>query len=920
VRGAVGAHGPGYPFAETRYWTRFSALPAATMTVSPHWGRELKSPAVRGRVFECERSTQFPAYLDDHRLYGTVVVPATSHLATVLSAVAGGGEPLAVEDLYFPRPLVLTDDQAHMLQILVGDEDSRGGRSLSVQSPLEQGGDRWVEHVTGRIVADAPPTDGIGDRDAFQESADGHVTGDEFYAYFRGLGYTLGRSFRWIADVWTRGDEALVRLVQPPLPDDVTDYEVYPGLIDSCFQSTQAFLVRQGTVAEADALGIPLASARMSFHSRPLPGQELWCHVRAVNSERLADGRLKVETADLRLVTSAGAVVMAADSFRVREAPRSLLERGRQLRVPHTYETAWVKSPVLPRPESIRTVVVYGAGARFASELSDALREAAVRARVAEHGEPLLDEPADLVVDARFLATGGLGGDGSADAVLDAAVALAETVRSCPVGVTYAVLGEDDPAVAPVTEALAGLLAAAEAEDGERRAPRITLTEGWSSAALADLLAALADRRVVGPRFALGRELSVARLVPARPAEPPRRDGGGALITGGLGALGLSVARMLGDEGVRALTLVGRSAPDAGAQRVIDDLRADGVNVSVVSGDVEDPAACAEAVRVAAEQRPLTSVFHLAGAIADGSLASLERVDFAAAFGAKARGAERLLAAVESAQLAEFVLFSSVSSVLGSAGQTNYAAANGYLNGLARMSRAHGLPVTSIAWGPWTPEVKRGMAGSAAAVEAAERQGVRPLSDDDAAAVLGMVGGAELLVGVALDVTRYHDRAAGSPRAALVSGLLPRSETGAADSPDRERGWLRSRLADCDPVDLAVELRSAIRAQVADVAGRTGEVDDEAGFAELGLDSIMVIDLRSRLAHALDAELPATVAIDHPTVSALAAYVATAVFAADTSADDGTDPYTSDGNPDDPGSLSLADLLRSVRDELDLER
>lgn len=175
-------------------------------------------------------------------------------------------------------------------------------------------------------------------------------------------------------------------------------------------------------------------------------------------------------------------------------------------------------------------------------------------------------------------------------------------------------------------------------------------------------------------------------------------------------------------------------------------------------------------------------MYHLAGVNADAAFDSLTPASYEKVFHAKALGADVLTDAVAGHDPRAVVLFSSVSAALGSAGQTNYAAANGYLDGLAERLRAEGLPATSVSWGPWVPEAKGGMAAAAAVERAAGRIGIRALSDAEAAAPLALATDTALsrLVVVALDATRYAAAAAGHPRAALVAALAE-----AAPAPER---------------------------------------------------------------------------------------------------------------------------------------
>ncbi|WP_150244397.1 type I polyketide synthase [Nocardiopsis quinghaiensis] len=858
---------PLYPFDTTPYWAAVERTPARSFGNTSegvrHWGEEVRSPALTGRAFAFHRSADFPRYLTDHRLYGTVVTPAASHLATTLSALAGDGKPLGLTDLLCPRALVIDDHERYDVQLVVGEGERP---ALSVQSLVGSRGTAWQEHVSARIATDEDaPAPERPDIAAFVSEAERHIDGEGFYTYFRDLGYTLGPSFRWIDGVWIRGEEALVRYRGPELPDDPADYELYPGLIDSCFQSIAGFMV-DTRADEAPSLAIPFAADRLSFPSRARPGAELWGHVRVREAAELPNGRLRVEVADLHMFTDGGDTLMAADRFRVRHAPREVLQRG--LRGDHLHTVEWRADTAgaVPAPGTTATVL-HGTGAGAGSGLEGALAEAGIT--VTADGDGLDGE---LVVDARFTRLS----DTSAEACLAAVLDLAATLRQVPSGTAYVVLADGADDQAPVREALWGMLSALEAEDAGRRLLRVTLADGAGPAEAAAALAARLDAPT-GTRLRVAPDgVRAARLVTKDAApEDAVAGGGSALVTGGLGALGLSVARWLAGRGVDDITLMARSAPDEAARAVIDRLTADGTTVRVVAGGVTDPGDCARAVAEATTGGPLHHVFHLAGSTRDGAFHQLDEDAFRGVFAAKAEGADRLAEAVAGQPLRSLVLFSSVSSVLGAAGQANYAAANGYLNGLAVALRAHGVPATAVAWGPWEPAGGGGLAADDQARAAAERAGLRPLTDQDAWPVLAAAvpGDTAAVVAVAADFARYAERL-GSPAAHLVAELVGAGDGAASGSEDGpERGWLRARVAGTEGDDRLELLRDAVREAAGSVMGSSGSVADQEGFADLGMDSIMVIDLRGRLSHALDLDLPSTVGLDHPTVGAMARHL-----------------------------------------------
>ncbi|OKI13016.1 hypothetical protein A6A08_16370 [Nocardiopsis sp. TSRI0078] len=900
---------PLYPFDTTPHWTAVEGTPARSdgnaSEGARHWGEEMRSPALTGRAFAFHRSADFPRYLTDHRLYGTVVTPAASHLATTLSALAGGGKPLALTDLLCPRALVIADHERYDAQLMVGEGERP---ALSVQSLADGRGDTWQEHVSARITTDEDaPAPERPDIAAFTAGAERHIDGEGFYTYFRDLGYTLGPSFKWIDGIWIRGEEALVRYRRPELPDDPADYELYPGLIDSCFQSIAGFMV-DTRAEEAPSLAIPFAADRLLFPSRARPGAELWGHVRVGEAAELPNGRLRVEVADLHMFTDDGDTLMAADRFRVRHAPREVLQRG--LRGDHLHTVEWRTdgADAVPAPGTTATVLTRsGAG----SGLVQALTAAGIAATADADGGGLDGE---LVVDARFAHLS----DTSAEACLAAVLDLAATLRQAPSGTTYAVLADGADDQAPVREALWGMLTSLEAEDAGRRLLRVALADGAGPAEAAAALAARLDAPT-GTRLRVTPDgVRTARLA-TRDADPEATvaDGGSALVTGGLGALGLSTARWLAGRGVGDITLMARSAPGEAARAVIDRLTAEGTTVRVVPGSVTDPGDCARAVAAATTDGPLHYVFHLAGTTRDGAFHQLDEDAFRGVFAAKAGGADRVIEAVSGQPLRSLVLFSSVSSVLGAAGQANYAAANGYLNGLAAALRARGVPATAVAWGPWEPEGRGGLAAEDQARAAAERAGLRPLTDQDAWPVLAAAvrGDTAAVVAVAADFARYAERLGSHPAARLVDELVGTGAAGTGGPDDGpERGWLRARTDGTDGEDRLELLRDAVREAAGEVMGSSGTVADQDGFADLGMDSIMVIDLRGRLSHALDLDLPSTVGLDHPTVEAMARHLDQQLPGAAPAP--GRPAPPTDAPTGDLSGLSTEDLVAAARAEL----
>ncbi|NEC91813.1 type I polyketide synthase [Streptomyces sp. SID12501] len=433
----------------------------------------------------------------------------------------------------------------------------------------------------------------------------------------------------------------------------------------------------------------------------------------------------------------------------------------------------------------------------------------------------------------------------------------------------------------PAQAAVQGLLLSLQAEHPDRFI-LVDLADDATDAPA--LTAAVATAMSTGePQLALrDGQLFVPRLTPAPPAPsaPAPRAHGTVLVTGGTGELGGLVARHLAtDHGVRDLLLVGRRGGDApGADELAADLERAGARAVFAACDVGDRDALAAVLAAIPADRPLTGVVHTAGVVDDGVVTALtpERVD--TVLGPKADAAHHLHELTRHLDLTHFVLFSSAVGTLGGAGQANYAAANAYLDALARRRRAHGLPATSLAWGLWG--TGGGMGGRLADVDLRRmaRAGVLPL---DAGQGLDLfdrawAGDEAVLVPLRTDSDVLRGRAVAGTLPAILRTLVPAPQErpgGSGGGPDGGFGpGNAERLAALPAAERARTLLDLVRARAAVVLDYPSaqNLDPRRSFREVGFDSLTAVELRNSLAAATGLALPAALVFDYPTPATLA--------------------------------------------------
>jgi acyl transferase domain-containing protein/NADPH:quinone reductase-like Zn-dependent oxidoreductase/short-subunit dehydrogenase/aryl carrier-like protein len=338
-----------------------------------------------------------------------------------------------------------------------------------------------------------------------------------------------------------------------------------------------------------------------------------------------------------------------------------------------------------------------------------------------------------------------------------------------------------------------------------------------------------------------------------RPAPEVRADAS-YLVTGGLGGLGLLCARSLVERGARHIALVGRRAPTAEARAAIAELEREGATVRVFQGDVgaeADVRALLEQARTSLP--PLRGILHAAGSVDDGMLVEQTLARFESVMAPKVAGTYHLHQLTRDLPLDFFVLFSSGAALLGSPGQSNYAAANGFMDALAFARQADGLHALSINWGSWS-EV-----GMAAAVSEQHRRrwaegGLRMIEPSDGVRMLF-----EALYGVrsaqaailALDRARLP-KALGPFFQRIVEPEKPARGASEAVATDVAPRLVAASSAERPALVVEFLTEQLVRVLAVDRATR---FRTDQSLMELGLDSLMAMELRNRVQGAVKVRL-----------------------------------------------------------------
>ncbi len=345
-------------------------------------------------------------------------------------------------------------------------------------------------------------------------------------------------------------------------------------------------------------------------------------------------------------------------------------------------------------------------------------------------------------------------------------------------------------------------------------------------------------------------------------------EDGSYLITGGFGALGLTVAEWLAKKGAQELILVGRNQPSEEAKARIRALEAKGVSIKPVFADISQ----LEAVETIIQNNPhLRGVIHAAGILDDGMLVNLTQERFDRVLAPKIDGGWNLHYCTQKLPLDFFICFSSIVSLIGSFGQGSYAAGNAFLDALARYRHQLGLPALTINWGAW--------AGSGMAATEDDNKwqdlGIIPLPPEDALTILDrLLEEGRMTTGVIdIDWRQFLTKTQQIGKNKLFEALIE------LDKPKVEINKTQSsfieQLADETIDNRILILNDYLRDRIAKVLGFNSKesIELDTDFSDLGMDSLMAVELVNLLQSSLEINLNSNTLFDHPTVETLTDYL-----------------------------------------------
>jgi acyl transferase domain-containing protein/thioesterase domain-containing protein/acyl carrier protein len=875
---------PTYAFQRERYWIDAPQRPAMTQgTLAGHYplaGHRFDLPD-GSALHTVEIGPGVQSYLKSHLVYDRIVVPGAFHLAVLLAIGESHwpGQPIELRDVQFVKAVIFDrPEDRTILHIQLTPIDGRSsGFSATVSTQTES---VWTTHVTAVLDSVAPsdllPRAPLKPPPVDETSALlSHVDHGMRQAHIEWRPQAL-----WIRQATRLREQTRLGRFEAPQGVPADDAPLPGGLIDNAFglplwsevpnlSNDGGFLhLPGGNVAR-----VPFAVERLVWYGRRATPS--WAeHVLRNDQPPEADSAV----ADITFWEAGGMPVGHLDGFTTQRAPAERFlpdQRSRDL-----YVVKWVEPSPPPQPP-FGTWTILGTDTLG---LATALGQSSVRVEGYPDFAALkasLDQSSRVpeVIAASLWAAAGDTAQAVHDAthrglsLLQAWLANEHLASSRLVLITRRAIattpGEDvlDLCHAP----LWGLVRAAQSEHPDRSIILVDLDDHEASRRA--LSASIASGE---PQLALRdgslRVPRIARVTASSGATAPALSSEGTvLITGATGGLGALLARhLVKKHGFRHLLLISRQGPSApGAETLERELTAEGARVTLAACDAADRDALEHLLASIPKGHPLTAVIHTAGVLDDGVLLSLTPERVSRVLRPKVDAALNLHELTKERSLSAFVLFSSLSGVLGAGGQSNYAAANTFLDALSHHRRAQGLPAISLAWGYWAE--KSGMTAHMSDADRARvaRAGIRALSPEDGLALfdIALLRTDASLVPVCLDIAWLSAQAGALP--SMLRGLV---RVAARRTPSEQAGALPSLRRLPEALRHAA-LLAIVREEAAHELGLSSpqDIPPEKPLLELGMDSLMAVEIRRRLSSRFGSRVPTTLLFESPTADKAAA-------------------------------------------------
>jgi len=923
---------PTYPFQRQRYWFETGKthpqkqyLPKIK-NLHPLLGQKLRLAGSEEQRFESQLSISEPGYLTDHRVFNKPVLPATAYLEMALAAGSAifKSDNLILEDVNIYQALIFPETQDKTVQIVLKPLETNIYKFeiFSLNTEQNQENQSFTLHASGKVLK-GKETDDIGfvNLSVLQQEYTEKVPIEILYRELEDQGMIYGQSFQAVKNLWKTQDKILGLIqLSPELSQEAEKYKIHPALLDSCLHSVYGLKLDIDRVNSID-IYLPIKIERLKLYCGS--SSQLWSQVEISYKDT---NNKDISSSNALLFDNNGVVVAEIEGLIAKRVSRQSLFNVLQRQLLGEIQSKFYQIEWEPQSHHFQTNshklshwLIFADSTGLGTALATKLQQQGHECSLVYRGDTYQNEqtgqktqtyqlnpahpqdfeqvyqdilktsqlplqkvihlwsldapvPQDLTISG--LEQSQLWGCGS---VLHLLQAIVKNLTASSPQLWLITKGSQ-----PVSSKTENLAVAQSPLWGFGRGISLEYPQLWGGLIDLDpqtaeneaeiLLQILIDNSQEDHLARRGGQTYVSRLVKQPPtASLPMSLSSNAtyLITGGLGALGLHTAQWMVDKGARYLVLISRSQPSNSAKSVISRLQQQGAKIVELQADVCNFAELASVFgQIDTSMPPLKGIVHAAGVAGYQPMRQMELSQLETVMRPKVIGGWILHQLTQDKELDFFVNFSSIAGVWGAAGQSHYAAANHFLDGLTYYRQAMGLPSFSVSWGPWAGG---GMADEEGLKELSKR-GVEPLSPEQAIAALEHLWTSGSVQTTVADVDwSLFKQLYGIGRQRLLLEKIEVEPQSTKPLTASQNATILQEIEGVKESDRLSILIAYLQRQVGRIVRLKGSQlpSTEQNFFEMGMDSLMVVELRNQIQTDLRLDVPINTFMEGATIVTL---------------------------------------------------
>lgn len=947
---------PTYPFQGQSYWmdlTNDCQSGRSVLSVLDHTllGQRISSPCLENTaIFQNVFNSNNPVFLKEHIIWGEPVTPAAAYVSLLLSVTKTlfSTSELLISNIEFTQLMKVPNDAPRQVQMIIDNLNDQMKSITCVSRNADDDNANWLDHYRSqvRLVEDSDIDSEHVDLNKLRSLFNNEIDPEPIFKKLYEYGYDIGQGFHRIKQVLYDDNCGFCRIDVKILKPEETDFEIYPGIIDSCFMSAIfASEACRDMMKETGDIFIPVNIEELKV-LKSIETDNIWCKCDyEINGILL---RHNVKAYD-----DNGQLILEIKGFSGKLINSALFKREIKSDFnEYFYSIAWDKLP-LKKPDEIETsndkMLIFNLENTIAGSISKELKEADletinvftadsykqidndyfINPTDGEHFSKLLDDiHGNYLKGIVFLwGINSIEGVNEMESLTDDMLpsslgSLLLLVQGClkrninpniyliTSGVhTLSRANKNNP---PASSTIWGFANVLESENPHLNTIRIDISNELSSSERDQLVDEikfnLHDKQVL----LRGSDRLVPRLNSGihepSSAEIQIHSDAAYIVTGGMGDLGIITAKWLVSRGAKHLALVGRSKPGKQAAGAIKSFRDAGVIVRIINGDISESDFTEKLIKeVRSEMPQLKGIIHAAGTIDDGLITDLTWDRFRNVLKPKVDGAWNLHRHTLNCDLDFFSMFSSASVIIGGSGQSNYCAANAFMDALAHYRTKAGLPATSVNWGPWAG---LGMASDLDKQNNRLRKmGMGSFESENAEKLLDILLKKHPVQSFAADVNwdKFAETITEEKQHGFYKGLVKNSLR--KDKPKQpKQSELKNLLALTPQAQRYKVLLSELQKVGLRVIGYDDkhQINPTTPLMDQGFDSMMAVDIRNELNSMLGHTLPVSLLFDYPTLDRIADYILNEILFPDEVKKDAASAKT--------GSQSLDEFLGELDD------